>query len=177
MRWIWGLFRLFLSWMAFTAGAGGLYGILFQFFFAIALVAVLFGVSLDSVDNWLDSKADWFEWIGTLLFKGLLALILLCCVLVIGKAISDRLPLPGRQPRQRKRRAHRAGGQRRPGKANSGQRLARAKGAPRVSESGEALPGAEGAERVEDDKPMGWGAVIAAIVMGYFCYVGLVNKL
>jgi hypothetical protein len=182
IRGIWGLFRLFLAGVAFTAGAGGLYGILFEFFFAVGLVLVIFGVSLDSVDNWLDARADWFEWIGTILFKGLLAIILVCCVLVVGRGISGRLPLPGRPPRHRKHRTPRAHGQRRVGKAAVGQRMARAKGAPRLSESGELLPGTESgseplAASTSSDKPMGCGAMIAAIIVGYFCYVGLVNKL
>ena len=189
MRWIWGLIRgiwelalIALAGIAAAAGAGGLYGLLFEFFFAVGLVLVLFGVNLDTVDHWLDARAGWFDWIGTILFKAVLAIILVCCVLVVGRGISDRLPLPGRPPRHKKRRAARAGGQRRAGKVAGGHRMARAKGAPRLSESGEALPSADGGgERMagseSSDKPMGCGAVIAAIVIGYFAYVGLVNKL
>src|SRR5271163_3175129 len=79
MRWVWGLirgilvlFRLFLAGVAFTAGAGGLYGLLFMFFFAVGLVLVLFGFDLDKVDIWLDAHADWFEAAGTFLIKALL---------------------------------------------------------------------------------------------------------
>jgi len=100
----------------------------------------------------------------------------------VGKGIYDRLPLPGRPPRHKKHRAPRARGQRRVGKAAVGRRMARAKGAPRLSESGEFLPGAEsGSEPMavseSSGKPMGCGAMIAALIVGYFCYVGLVNKL
>lgn len=182
IRWIWGLARIALVAVAYSVGAGGLYGLLFMFFFAVGLVLVLFGFDLDAVDIWLDARADWFDWIGTILFKTLLAIILAGCAFVVGKGIYDRLPLPGRPPRHKKHRATRARGQHRTAKAAVGQRMARAKGAPRLSESGELLPGVEsGSEPVaasaSSNEPMGCGAMIAAIVVGYFCYVGLVNKL
>lgn len=185
MRWIWGLLRgilvltrIMLVAVAYAAGAGGLYGLLFMFFFAVGLVLVLFGFDLDAVDRWLDAHADWFEWIGTILFKSVLAMILIGCVYVVGKGIYDRLPLPGRPRGQKKRRAPRTHGKRRAASAMSGQNMARAKGSPRLSESGEELPGAEGGESPrlggeEGGKPMGCAAVIVAIVVGYFCYIGL----
>ena len=160
---------------AVTVGMVGAYGFLFFGFFAIGLALVLFGFNLDAVDNWFNARAAWFDWAGTILFKAVLAVILACCVYVVGKGIFDRLPLPGRPPRHKKRHVARARG---------GPRMARTKGAPRLPESGEALPGAEGGgEQMagynlageDDDKPMGCAAVIAAIVAGYFAYVGLVN--
>jgi hypothetical protein len=187
MRWVWGLirgilvlFRLFLAGVAFTAGAGGLYGLLFMFFFAVGLVLVLFGFDLDAVDRWLDAHADWFEAAGMFLIRAVLAIILAGCVYVVGKAIYDRLPLPGRPSRRQKHLAARGVGKHRTSKAAVGRRMARAKGAPRLSESGELLPGAEsGSEPVavsaSSGKPMGCGAVIAALVAGYFCYIGLTN--
>ncbi len=184
IRGIWGLFRIMLVAVAYSVGAGGLYGFLFMGFFAVGLVLVLFGFDLDAVDRWLDARAGWFDWAGTILFKSLLAIILVGCVFVVGKGIYDRLPLPGRPLRHKKHRAARTGGKHRTARADGGQRMAMAKGALRLSESGEPLPGAEGGgERMagyrpaseSGDKPMGCGAVIAAIVAGYFCYVGLVN--
>jgi hypothetical protein len=165
-------------------GAVRLYCLLFMAFFAVGLVLVLFGHNLDAIDIWLDQRADWFDRAGTILFKAFLAITLACCVFVVGKGIFDRLPLPGRPPRYRNSRSARAGGGRRTARAGGGPRVGKVKGAPRLAESGEPLPAADGGgermagyrlETGSGDRPMGWGAMIAAIVIGYFAYVSLVN--
>ena len=178
IRGIWGLVQIVLVAIAYSIGIAGLYGGLVIGFFVVGLVLVLFGVNLDTVDNWLDAHSDWFEAAGMFMMRSVMALILLGCVFVVGKGIADHLPLPGRPSRHKKpRTAGRAAGKHRAASAGGGRRLARAKNAPRLSESGEPLPGTEGGGEglagEEGDKPMGCGAMIVAIIVGYFCYVGL----
>lgn len=176
-RGIWELARLLV-------GATGLYGLVFMIFSAVGLVLVLFAVNLDAVDHWLDQRAGWFDWAGTILFKAFLAMILAGCVFVVGQRIAYCLPLPGRPPRHKEHRSARAGGDHPTARADGAQRMLYAKSAARLAENGAHLPGTDGAgermtgyhlESEYGEKRRGWGAVSAAIVIGYFAYVGLVK--
>jgi len=122
-------------------GAAGFYANLFLIFFVIGAVLLLFGVNLDAVDRWLDARAGWFGLIGTLLFKALLVVILLVCLVLIGNGLFERVARPRRRP-QRKARS--------PDKAGS-------------------------PEAAASEKPMGFGAMIVALIVAYFAYVGIVN--
>lgn len=134
MRWIagwigglWNISRR--SWVDVAGGlrpgspASGLYLFLILAFFLIGLALVLLGFDLDAVDRWLDARAGWFDLIGTLTFKAMLAVILTFCAVIIGAGLYGRL-----------------------------------------------VPG-------QGEKPFGWGAMIGALAVGWFCWVGLVNPL
>src|ERR1700722_3125755 len=64
---------------------------MFAIFGVIVAMNMLFGITLDDVDRWLDAHADWFELIGTVAFKGLLAFVLLACLLLIGGELYARV--------------------------------------------------------------------------------------
>nr|WP_314072800.1 hypothetical protein [uncultured Roseococcus sp.] len=67
-------------------------------FLVIGLALVLLGFDLAAVDRWLDARADGFDLVGTLLFKALLAVILLSCVLGAGAVLYGRFA-PGEEDR------------------------------------------------------------------------------
>ncbi len=109
MRWIadlvgglWNVSRR--SWVDVGGGlrprsrASGLYLFLILLFSVIGLALVLLGFDLDAVDRWLDARAGWFDLIGRLIFKALLAVILLFCVLCAGAVLDGRLA-PGEEDR------------------------------------------------------------------------------
>lgn len=78
--------------------AAGLYLFLVLIFFLTGLALVLLGFDLDAVDRWLDAHADWFDLIGTLIFKALLAVILFFCAVIIGAGTYERV-MPGKGER------------------------------------------------------------------------------
>ncbi len=69
-----GFLRLLLS--PFR-GAVWLYVVLFLFFFAVGTLALLFGFSLEDVDNWIDANGGWIGAIGDILFRLFFAFVLL----------------------------------------------------------------------------------------------------
>lgn len=110
MRWIagligglWNISRR--SWVDVGGGlrpgspAAGLYLFLVLIFFLIGLALMLLGFDLEAVDRWLDARADWFELIGTVIFKALLAVILLFCAVIIGAGLYERV-VPGKGKRE-----------------------------------------------------------------------------
>lgn len=110
MRWVtdligglWNISRR--SWADVGGGlrpgspAAGLYLFLVLIFFLIGLALVLLGFDLDAVDRWLDAHADGFDLIGTVIFKALLAVILLFCAIIIGAGIYERV-VPGKGKRE-----------------------------------------------------------------------------
>jgi hypothetical protein len=104
------------------SGASALYLFLVLVFLLVGGVLLALGFDLDRVDAWLAGHATWFDLVGTILFKALLALLLLACVTV--------------------------------GAAGLLARWRRLRGGPRG-----------------DD--FGWGAMILALIIGYFAAVGL----
>lgn len=104
------------------SGASQLYLFLVLVFLLVGGVLVALGFDLDRVDAWLAGHATWLDLLGTILFKALLALVLLACIAV--------------------------------GAAGLLGRVRRLRGGPR----GDAF---------------GWGAMIVALVLGYFAAVGL----
>ncbi len=68
-------------------------------FGVIVGLKMLFGITLDDVDRWLDAHADWFELFGTVAFKGLLVFVLLMCLLLIGGELYARVAGKRRAPR------------------------------------------------------------------------------
>ena len=71
--------------------ASGLYLFLFLLFFIIGLVLVLFGVNLASLDRWLDAHGQWFDSIGSALFRIGFGLILAICAIVIVGGLCQRI--------------------------------------------------------------------------------------
>jgi hypothetical protein len=102
MRWIgrflgalWGFSRR--SWVTVhedlrpRSGASALYLFLFLLFFIVGLVLVLLGVDLDSIDRWFDAHAEWFDAVGSALFRILFGVILAMCGLVIVGGLCQRV--------------------------------------------------------------------------------------
>ena len=155
-RWLWetarigSLFGAAGSGLRPGSGAAQLYTFLFLVFFIIGLVLVVLGFDLAKVDIWLDSKAGWFDWIGTIVFKIVLAVILLGCVLTFGAgATQHAAALTGRARR---------------GRIDEAQ-MDRPRGT-QVDAGGEA-----------GDGRVGCGMMLLVLVVGYFCWVGIVNKI
>jgi hypothetical protein len=73
------------------SGAATLWTFLFLVFLLVGLVLLALGFDLDEVDRWIDRRVDWFDLAGTILFKGLLAAVLLFCVLLGGFALYARI--------------------------------------------------------------------------------------
>ena len=93
LAWLWDLARFFPTvapGIRFGSGSSVLLTFLFFVFFLIGLVLVLLGFDLGEVEAWLDSHADLFDLIGTILFKGLLLGILAICLLIATSPITDR---------------------------------------------------------------------------------------
>jgi hypothetical protein len=83
---LWSIARFFPTvapGIRFGSGSSVLLTFLFLVFFVIGAILVALGFDLNEVSLWLDRNADWFDWIGTMLFKGLLVFILLICCLVV----------------------------------------------------------------------------------------------
>jgi hypothetical protein len=137
---LWSLARLFpaagVQGVRYASGASILLSFLFFVFFAIGLVLVLFGFDLAKVDLWLDRNGGVLNLIGTILFKIVLAGILLICALVV---LSPLLALFDRSD----------------------------------TASTDKTRGARGNERTSSYLGMGC-AVLAALAIGYFCFVGLI---
>lgn len=72
------------------SGAATLWTFFFLCFLLAGLVLLVLGFDLDDVDRWLDRQGGWLDVIGTLLFKALMAAVLLCCVLLGGFALYAR---------------------------------------------------------------------------------------
>lgn len=90
------LWRLAKAWpdpgMGLRPGSGNAVFVTFLIllFTCIGVVLVLFGVAPDQINVWLDAHAGAFDLIGTVLFKALLAFILLICAITILGAVFDR---------------------------------------------------------------------------------------
>ena len=74
----------------FGSASSVLLTFLFLVFFLVGLGLVLLGFDLDDVDAWLDRQGGWLALIGTLIFKGVLLLVLLVCVVIATSPITDR---------------------------------------------------------------------------------------
>ena len=61
----------------------GCYGTVFGFFFVLGLILVLLGYDLDKVDVWLDKHSDWFEFVGSILFRIACGIVFLMAMAVI----------------------------------------------------------------------------------------------
>lgn len=59
--------------------AGGLM-FLVMLFGAIGLVLVTLGFDLNDVDRWLDAQGGWLDFVGRVLFRGLIWIIFVVCV-------------------------------------------------------------------------------------------------
>ncbi|WP_395645198.1 hypothetical protein [Terricaulis sp.] len=59
-------------------------------FTCIGIVLVILGFDLNRVDVWLDAHGGLFDLIGTVLFKALLAFVLLVCAILVAGALFDR---------------------------------------------------------------------------------------
>jgi hypothetical protein len=126
MGWLAGLLRGIDTGTGLRPGsrASALYVFLFLAFCLIGGALVLLGFDLDAVDRWLDARTDLLDAIGTLIFKAVLAVVLLLlCALTMGGGLYQLV----RPPR-------------------NGDRI-------------------------------GWGMMIATLVIGYFCWIGLVSPL
>ena len=91
--WLWDLARFFPTvapGIRFGSASSVLLTFLFFIFFLIGLVLVLLGFDLGEVDAWLDRQSDWLEFVGTLIFKGFLLVVLAICVLIATSPITDR---------------------------------------------------------------------------------------
>ncbi len=98
-RFLWALARFFPALGVEGIRIGSFNAIflsfLFFLFFAIGLVLVLLGIDLGAVDGWLDRQAWWIESAGTVLFKLILAGILLVCALVVVWPVLALFDKPG----------------------------------------------------------------------------------
>lgn len=91
--WLWDVARFFPTvgpGIRFGSGASVLLTFLFFVFFLVGLALVLLGFDLDAVDAWLDRQGGWLALIGTLIFKAILLLVLLVCVVIATSPITDR---------------------------------------------------------------------------------------
>lgn len=136
---LWRLVRLFpaagVQGIRYVSGASILLSFLFFLFFAIGLVLVLFGFDLAKVDLWLDRNGGVLDLIGTILFKVVLAGILLICALVVLSPLLDLFDRGDTASTDNTRGAR---------------------------------------TRQAASSPLGTGcAVLIALAIGYFCFVGL----
>ena len=93
LAWLWDLARFFPTvapGIRFGSASSVLLTFLFLVFFLVGLGLVLLGFDLDDVDAWLDRQGGWLALIGTLIFKGVLLLVLLVCVVIATSPITDR---------------------------------------------------------------------------------------
>ncbi len=93
LSWLWSIARVFPTvapGIRFGSASSVLLTFLFLVFFVAGLVLVLLGFDLDTVDAWLDRQGGWLALVGTLIFKGILLLVLLVCVVIATSPITDR---------------------------------------------------------------------------------------
>ena len=91
--WLWEIARYFPTvgpGIRFGSASSVLLTFLFLVFFLIGLGLVLLGFDLDAVDAWLNRQGGWLALIGTLIFKAILLLVLLVCVVIATSPITDR---------------------------------------------------------------------------------------
>lgn len=91
--WLWDLARFFPTvapGIRFGSASSVLLTFLFFVFFLVGLGLVLLGFDLDAVDAWLDRQGGWLALVGTLIFKAILLLVLLVCVVIATSPITDR---------------------------------------------------------------------------------------
>jgi hypothetical protein len=72
------------------SGAAALWTFFFLCFLLVGGGLLALGFDLDAVDRWLERQGGWLDAIGTLLFKALMAAVLLGCVLMGGAALYAR---------------------------------------------------------------------------------------
>ena len=93
LAWLWDVARFFPTvapGIRFGSATSVLLTFLFYVFFLIGLALVLLGFDLDAVDAWLDRQGGWLALIGTLIFKAILLIVLLVCVVIATSPITDR---------------------------------------------------------------------------------------
>ena len=93
LAWLWDVARFFPTvapGIRFGSATSVLLTFLFFVFFLIGLALVLLGFDLDAVDAWLDRQGGWLALIGTLIFKAILLIVLLVCVVIATSPITDR---------------------------------------------------------------------------------------
>ena len=93
LAFLWNLARFAPS-QAFGLRFGSAASILVTFltiiFFLVGVGLVVVGVDLDAADRWLDAQGGWLAAAGTILFKGVLAAVLLVCLIVATSPLTDR---------------------------------------------------------------------------------------
>jgi hypothetical protein len=126
-----------------------LYLIVFGLFFVAGLVLLLLDIDLDRADLWLDDHAELFDAVGSRVFNVLWGVVLaLCAVTVLGglwqKFVGPRSHL-----------------------GDAADFVVEP-----VADFG-VEPAAEDELVEEPPKPVGWGCMVAALIVGYFAWFGM----
>ena len=75
------------SGLRYGSAAAGLYLFLFLLFALIAIVALSLGISLESIDRWIEANGGWIEALGDLLFRAIWAVVFVLSALTCGSIL------------------------------------------------------------------------------------------
>ena len=129
---------------------------LFLLLFVVGLVLVLAGVDLVKVDLWLEDRGEWFDAVGSRLFSVIWGGVFALCIVTVLGGLWQRFVAP---------RSHMGNAADFVVEAEAGDGLG-------VDESGADEFGVD--ELVaEKKKPLGWGCMVVAAIVGYFAWFGL----
>lgn len=125
---------------------GRLYVYLFLLLFAVGLVLALLGFDLDRIDLWLEDRAGLFDAVGSRLFNVLCGAILALCIVAVVGGLWQRFVAP---------RGHM-------GDATDF-----------VAETAAVDELGVDELAVEETRPVGWGCMLVAVIVGYFAWFGM----